>query len=112
MPDVHLSSYAAHAGKPVLLGVRSEDFYETSQLPACHPVKLKVVAVEALGAENILIGQLGEAGTIEIAARLTRHFSAAVGSTVTLHVDMLPMHLFDTGTNKVIARPPLARRPR
>ena len=112
VPDVHRSSYAAHAGKPVLLGVRSEDFYETSQLPACHPVKLKVVAVEALGAENILIGQLGEAGTIEIAARLTRHFSAAVGSTVTLHVDMLPMHLFDTGTNKVIARPPLARRPR
>ena len=68
--------------------------------------------IEALGAENILIGQIaGEGGTgdkpLEIAARLGRNFTAPIGSTVELYVDALPMHLFDPETEQVIARPAL-----
>ncbi|MBI2718107.1 MAG: sn-glycerol-3-phosphate ABC transporter ATP-binding protein UgpC [Rhizobiales bacterium] len=107
VPDMHRAAYAGYAGKPVIFGVRSEDFYESPQEPHYHPVTVKVVAIEALGPENILIGQLGQTRPIEIAARLTRHFRAAIGSSVTLYVDARPMHLFDVETTKVIARPPL-----
>ena len=107
VPDQYVSSYRTYAGKPVLFGARSEDFYETGQQPFCHPVTMKAVAVESLGAENILIGLLGESNSIEVTARLTRYFSAAIGSIATLFLDMRPMHLFDSETNKVIARPKL-----
>ena len=107
VPDIHRQAYAGHAGKPVILGIRSEDFYESNSEAHYHPVTVKVVAIEALGPENILIGQLGEAHPVEIAARLTRHFRAEIGSSVTLYADTRPMHLFDVETTKVIARPPL-----
>lgn len=108
VPDVHRAHYQPHAGKPVFFGLRSEDLYEAVQPGECHPLKVKVVAIEALGAENILIGQLGDATPIEIAARLSRHFDAAVGSTVTLFADMRPMHLFDAETKRALARAPLS----
>ena len=107
VPDMHRNAYEGHAGKPVILGIRSEDFYESNSEAHYHPVTVKVVAIEALGPENILIGQLGEAHPVEIAARLTRHFRAEIGSSVTLYADTRPMHLFDVETTKVIARPPL-----
>ncbi len=107
VPSEHRNAYAGHVGKPVIFGIRSEDFYESPQQAHFHPLTVKVVAIEALGPENILIGQLGNAQPIEIAARLTRHFRAAIGSEVTLYADTRPMHLFDAATTKVIARPPL-----
>ncbi|RVC10132.1 glycerol-3-phosphate ABC transporter ATP-binding protein, partial [Mesorhizobium sp. M7A.F.Ca.AU.001.01.1.1] len=43
----------------------------------------------------------------ETAARLSRYFTAPVGSMVELYIDPLPMHLFDPETELVIARPSL-----
>jgi multiple sugar transport system ATP-binding protein len=107
VPDIHRAAYAGYAGKPVIFGIRGEDIYEGPHEPHYHPISVKVVAIEALGAENILIAQLGHSKPVEIAARLTRHFRAAIGSTVKLYADTRPMHLFDAETTKVIARPPL-----
>ncbi len=107
VPDRHRAPYAAAAGKPVIFGLRPEDIHDTQHNPAWQPIELTVVAVEALGVENILIGQLGTSQPIEIAARLSRHFTAPVGSRVTLYVDALPMHLFDPETTKALPRPPL-----
>ena len=107
VPDIHRQAYAGHAGKPVILGIRSEDLYEGKSEAHDHPITVKVVAIEALGPENILIGQLDETRPVEIAARLTRHFRADIGSSVTLYADTRPMHLFDVETTKAIARPPL-----
>lgn len=108
VPKMHHRSYEGHAGKPVILGMRAEDFYVAKHQDHYQPVTVKVIAIEALGAENILIGQLGTSQPIEIAARLTRHFRAVVGSEVTLYVDLRPMHLFDVETTRVIQRPPVS----
>lgn len=113
VPARHHAAYGDRAGGPVILGVRAEDFYEAPQHPDWQKIPVRVVAIEALGAENILIGQIVGDGTkdgkpLEVAARLGRHFTAPVGSTVELHVDLQPMHLFDPQTEQVIPRPPLA----
>ncbi|RUU77281.1 glycerol-3-phosphate ABC transporter ATP-binding protein, partial [Mesorhizobium sp. M7A.T.Ca.TU.009.01.3.1] len=90
--------------------------------PDWQTIAVRVVAVEALGAENVLIGQIAGQATgtadahpaggdkpLEIAARLSRYFTAPVGSIVELYIDPLPMHLFDPETELVIARPSLMR---
>src|SRR5260221_9256734 len=108
VPRRHLTAYGAAAGRPILLGIRPEDIYETQANPDWQPIEITVVAVEALGVENIVIGQIGRDHPIEISARLSRHFTAEIGGTVRLYVDALPMHLFDPASGKVFARPPLA----
>jgi ABC-type sugar transport system ATPase subunit len=112
VPARHVAAYGAAAGSAVLLGIRPEDIYETQANPDWQPIDVTVVAVEALGVENIVVGQIGTAKPIEVSARLSRHFSADIGATVRLYVDALPMHLFDLVGGKVIARPPLAMPPR
>jgi ABC-type sugar transport system ATPase subunit len=111
VPARHLNAYGVAAGKPVLLGIRPEDIYESQANPDWQPIDLTVVAVEALGVENIVIGQIGQERPIEVSARLSRHFTAAIGATVRLYIDAMPMHLFDPESGKVFARSPLAAVP-
>jgi len=111
VPARHLSAYGVAAGKPVLLGIRPEDIYESQANPDWQPIDLTVVAVEALGVENIVIGQIGREHPIEVSARLSRHFTATIGATVRLYIDAMPMHLFDPESGKVFARSPLAAVP-
>jgi len=108
VPAVHAPAYRSLVGREVLLGARSEDFYETAAQPDCEPLRVSVVAVEALGAENIVVATIPRAAPKEVAARLSRHFHTTVGSPVELYLDMLPMHLFDPETGKVVARPILS----
>jgi multiple sugar transport system ATP-binding protein len=107
LPQQHLAPYAVTAGKDVLFGIRPEDIYETQANPAWQPIEVTVVAIEALGVENVVVGQIGLSQPLEISARLSRHFTAAVGAKVTLYIDSLPMHLFDPASGAVFARPPL-----
>jgi len=104
VPPRHYPAYQAHVGQPVILGVRAEDIYEKRLSPDWQPIKVEVTALEALGAENILTGQLGN---LEIAARLDRRFLPKIGDVVELYVDTEPMHLFTPDTGRVIARPAL-----
>jgi sn-glycerol 3-phosphate transport system ATP-binding protein/multiple sugar transport system ATP-binding protein len=104
VPIRHLPAYQFEAGKPVTLGIRAEDIYESQLDPRWQPIEVEVTSLEALGAENILTGLWG---TLEIAARLSRRFLPGRGDRVTLYVDAEPMHLFHPETGKVIPRPPL-----
>lgn len=106
VPSQYRTSYEAHLNRPVVLGLRSEDLYEKKPTYGSEQIQVKAVAVEALGAESILLAQFGKGQTREISARLSRHFQAKIGETVALHADMRMMHLFDADTKKVIPRPP------
>jgi len=104
VPSRHVGAYQFCVGQPVILGIRAEDIYESPLSSDWQPIQVEVTALEALGAENILTGQLG---AMEIAARLDRRFLPKIGDCVTLYVDAEPMHLFNKDTGKVIPRPAL-----
>jgi hypothetical protein len=63
-------------------------------------LNLRVVPVEALGPEVILIAALP--GGPEIAARMGRDFTAPIGSIQRVFLDPAAIHLFDPGTTKAI----------
>ena len=104
IPAAFRAAYAAWAGKPVIFGLRSEDFHAAPNGDSSAPLTLQVEAVEALGPENILIGRLAGAPT-QVSARLSRHYSAQPGESVTLYADLTPMHLFTPEDGKAIPRP-------
>jgi len=105
VPPAYWDAYGPHAGTRVVLGMRPEDFYEAPHHPDMQPIDVTVVAVEALGAELVLIAQVGRHAPVEIAARPSRHFTAQPGQRVTLYLDPQPMHLFEEATTKRIPRP-------
>ena len=113
VPSRYHAAYASHVGSSVILGLRPEDFYEAPLSPDWQPIPFTVVAVEALGAELVLVGQIEtgrSAAPQEIAVRLSRHAVAEPGQQLTLHLDPHPMHVFDSATTKLIPRPaPLNR---
>ena len=104
IPAAYRDAYSAWAGKPVTFGLRSEDFHATPDGEGSAPISLQVETVEALGPENILIGRIAGLGK-PVAARLSRHYEAQPGETVTLHADLAPMHLFSPEDGRAIARP-------
>jgi ABC-type sugar transport system ATPase subunit len=112
VPQMHRAAYAGLAGREVIFGLRPEDLHEAPQ-PGFSPIEVVVVAMESLGVENILVGQIGTgaSGTgdkpLELSARLSRHFTAPVGARVPLYLDPRPMHLFDPETTRAFPRPSL-----
>ena len=105
IPSAYADSYRAYAGKPVVFGIRAEDIHDKPADPRWQPMEASVVALEALGAEVVLILALASRGKVEIAARLGRSYSAPVGSTQRLYLDLEEMHLFDPETTQSIPRP-------
>lgn len=107
IPDAFRTAYAGHAGQPVTVGMRPEDFHLAAG-PAAVPIDLRAVAVEALGPEVILVGALlgdQNSGGPEIMARLPRDFSAAPGQPVRLFYDTTQIHLFDRDSGAALKRP-------
>jgi multiple sugar transport system ATP-binding protein len=99
---------APYRDRPVILGIRPEDLREQpgdAVLPrnVALPLDLRVVAIEALGPEVILIAALP--GGPEIAARMSRDFTAPIGRVQRLYLDPAAIHLFDPATTKAIPRP-------
>lgn len=105
VPEAFSSAYSAAVGKPLLLGIRPEDIYESRGSEKWLPVEISTVAVEKLGVETIVVGQIGAAQPVEINARVSRYFNATVGEQLSLFVDPSSMHLFDAITEKVLQRP-------
>jgi ABC-type sugar transport system ATPase subunit len=111
VPAMHRAAYAPATGSEVIFGLRPEDIHGAPQ-PGFQRIDVSVVAMEALGVENILVGQIGqgngaEGRPAEIAARLSRHYTAAIGATVPLYFDARPMHLFNPETTRALPRPSL-----
>jgi len=101
LPESDRSALAAYRDRPVILGIRPEDLREQ---PGGIALPLRVVAIEALGPEVILIASLQDGR--EIAARMSRDFTEPIGSAHQLWVDPAAIHLFDPATTRAIAREP------
>jgi multiple sugar transport system ATP-binding protein len=108
IPAAYAETYRPYAGKPVIFGIRAEDIHDRPEKPDWQPIEASVVALEALGAEVVLVLSLGGSGKTEFAARLDRSYRAPVGSTQRLHVDLAEMQLFDPTTSNAISRPAAA----
>ena len=90
----------AHRDTAVTFGIRPEDLYSEAAKRGCLPIDAKVVTVEALGPEVVLIASLADGQ--EIAARLERGFNEPVGTALRLHADMEMMHVFNADSGKAI----------
>jgi multiple sugar transport system ATP-binding protein len=95
---------ARHAGGPVLVGIRPEDLTDRRPegAPAGHvEVPARVVAVEPLGAETLLI--LSVDGVEEdITARVGRETSRQVGDPAGVGFDVRAVRYFDPRTGVAI----------
>ncbi len=104
LPRRTVSSLAQHVGREVIIGVRPEDLYEI--LPAGDAVQFarvpaRVVTVEPLGAETLLVVSLGVSND-ELIARIGRDTALRVGDNLELALDTAAIHLFDPATTKAI----------
>jgi multiple sugar transport system ATP-binding protein len=89
----------------VVLGIRPEDLYETPPpgYRTTARVPVRVVAVEPLGAETLVVVAL-DGGQEEIIARLGRDTALRAGDRIDIALDAGAIHLFDAVTTKVIAQ--------
>ena len=98
------ASLASYAGRDVTLGIRPEDVYES--MPFGSPelfVRLpaRLVAVEPLGAETLLVLSLDDSGD-ELVARVGRDTALRSGDRHEVALDAAALHLFDPATTKAI----------
>ena len=96
---------AGRDGQPVTLGIRPEDFYEAAPVGidgAPARLAVRVVAVEPLGAETLVVCE-ADGAPEEIIARVGRDTALAPGDRVELFVDLGAVHLFDPTTTRAIA---------
>jgi len=91
-----------HAGRELIFGLRPEEIAEsTPASPGTATLRARVVAVEPLGAETLLV--LAAAGTDgEIVARVNRDSRARAGDAIDLDLNLAAMHLFDPHTTEII----------
>ena len=95
---------AAALGGGVILGVRPEDFYELpapTGLGAMAELPMRVIAVEPLGAETLLL-LASDDGSQEFIARVGRQTKLEPGNRSVIALDTAHIHLFDAATTKAI----------
>ena len=98
------SSLVRHFGRDVVVGIRPEDLYETTPAGAAAEIArlpARVVAVEPLGAETLLLVAL-DASKDELIARIGRETTLKSGDRLDIALDTAAIHLFDAGTTKAI----------
>ena len=100
VPAGFQGAVAGYRDKPIIFGIRPEDLYAEVSRPDLVPIDVKVVTVEALGPEVILIASLADGQ--EVAARLGRGFHAPLGSTLRLHADLGMLHVFDADSGAAV----------
>ncbi len=93
-----------HVGHDVIIGVRPEDLYENA--PADSPSEVarlpaRIVAVESLGAETLLVMAL-DASNEELIARIGRDTRLRSGDRLEVYLDTAAIHLFDPATTEAI----------
>jgi len=105
LSDRVASALARQGGPDVIVGVRPEDIYHgmlpDGRLPSAQ-LQVRVVAVEPLGAETILILSLIETGQ-ELIARIGRDTTLKGGDIAAVTVDAAALHFFDPVTTKAMA---------
>ena len=95
---------AAGLGSGTILGVRPEDLYEVPAPPGTGPmaeIPVRVVVVEPLGAETLLVLASVD-GTQEFIARVGRQTKLSPGHRTTIGLDTERIHIFDAATTRAI----------
>ena len=90
----------------MIIGVRPEDLYETAppaDLSEVARLPARVVAVEPLGAETLLVMAL-DASSEELIARIGRDTALRSGDRLDVALDTAAIHLFDPATTKRSSR--------
>ena len=109
LPSADAQALARFVGGTVIFGIRPEDLYD-HRPPGIDEgadgqdlsFPARVSAVEALGAETLLVLEVeGIAGAFR--ARLGRDCRARIGDIVEVHMDYHAVHLFDPETTLAIA---------
>jgi multiple sugar transport system ATP-binding protein len=103
LPDVFSSRVAAHAGKPVIFGVRPEDMNEQDEAVSetmGNTVAMRVEVVETLGAETFVHLTCGSQTMVARVAVPDRPLT--VGQEMMIRLNMDKIHLFDEATSQTI----------
>ena len=98
------ASLASYAGRDVTIGIRPEDVYESTPLGSPEffvRLPARLVAVEPLGAETLLVLSLDDSGD-ELVARVGRDTALRSGDRHEVALDAAALHLFDPATTKAI----------
>jgi len=108
LSDAHAAWWAkltdAHERSLVGNLVRPEDLYEVEPagVASCFArIPARVIAVEPLGAETLLVLTLADSKE-EVIAQVGRRTALRSGATATIGLDTTALHLFDPATNKAI----------
>ena len=105
LPAMDATKLTAYMNRTVIFGIRPEDLSEIQaqdrhQQP--NGFTVRVAAVEALGAETVLITEI-EAVDEVVRARLDRDSTARLGDEICIEVDVNRVHLFDPESFQAIA---------
>jgi len=95
LPQARAERYAAHAGKPVAMGIRPEHCSMTSP----HTLPLKVVAVEPLGPHTLFVGHVG---AVPFTAQVPAETTADAEDVVEVGIELEQIHLFDQASGAVL----------
>ncbi|HEY8015559.1 MAG TPA: TOBE domain-containing protein, partial [Dongiaceae bacterium] len=111
IPGYSPAALAPYVDGPVTVGLRPEDLYEAPPAPGSdrmQAVMARILAVEPLGAETLLMLAVGNPGG-EITARIGRDTMLRQSEEARLFLDKTAIHLFDPVTTKAIPRSPEGR---
>jgi multiple sugar transport system ATP-binding protein len=105
--SIELAGWSATAlGGGVILGARPEDFYELPAPTGLGPIAeltVRVIAVEPLGAETLLVLASADSSQ-EFIARVGRQTKLEPGDSSVIALDTARIHLFDAATTKALPR--------
>jgi len=102
--SIGLGDNVGGLGNGLILGIRPEDLYEVPAPAGLGPmaeIAVRVIAVEPLGAETLLVLS-GAGGAEEFIARVGRQTRLKPGDRTTIALDTARIHLFDAATTKAI----------
>ena len=103
LPRRTATALGMHVGRDVIVGVRPEDMYETSPSDGASEIArlhARIVAVESLGAETLLVMAL-DASNEDLIARIGRDTRRS-GDPLEVYLNTAAIHLFDPATTKAI----------
>jgi multiple sugar transport system ATP-binding protein len=104
LPRRTAPSLAHRVGHDVIVGIRPEDLYEIPPVGGVEEIMrlhARVVAVEPLGAETLLLVAL-DVSNDELIARIGRDTALRTGDRLEIALDTAAIHLFDPATTKAI----------
>jgi multiple sugar transport system ATP-binding protein len=105
LPSERLPQLKRYAGTEVIVGLRPEDLYEVEPAGVAWRfarIPARVIAVEPLGAETLLVLTLADSKE-EVIAQVGRQTGLRSGATTTVALDTTALHLFDPATSKAIS---------